>query len=141
MFTTDREIKKRTPPVVFVHLKHANVFSEDLFTRSEIAGIFGNRIHRSQISRFQSVLGGIEPYQPINRDGVWGVYVFLCWRQAKRMLSGGAWTWKEQFQSDYEKLGETAFLEKYVYSLGGSREDCDRMIDEYLAKKNTKKFA
>lgn len=140
VFTTERK-KNRTYPVALPHLQHSTVFSQDVFTRSEVAAIFKNAIDAAQVSRISEVLAVIEPFRPISREGVWGIYVFLCWRQKKTSMEGTRWAWREHFQAEYERLGEAEFLQTYVYSIGGSRKDCDRMIDEFLAKKNTKKFA
>ena len=140
VFATDKK-KKRIPPIALPHLQHSTVFHEDVFTRAEVAAIFKNAIDAPQVSRISEVLAVIEPFRPITREGVWGIYVFLCWRQRRISKEGTQWAWREHFPEDYEKLGETEFLRTYVYSIGGSREDCDRMIDEFLAKKNTKKFA
>ena len=138
-FTVEK--KKRSPAIALPHLKRPVGVEPRKFTRAEVAEIFNNAVHPSQVSRFQEVLAGIEPHELIDRDGVWCVYVFLCWRQLKTLRDGTRHTWKKRFQSEFEEMGEVRFLDEYVHGPGGSREDCDRMIDDYLVKKNTKKFA
>lgn len=137
-FTKER---KRKPPIAIPHLNTPIGVEQEGFTRAEVAEIFNNAIDGSQVSRIQSVLVSIEPYQLIDRDGVWGVYVFLCWRQMKTFRDGTRHAWRRHFQEEFEQMGEESFLEKYVYKPGGSRAKCDRMVDEYLLRKNVKKFA
>lgn len=130
---------KTKPPLVLLHLKRPPEAETGLFTREEVAEIFHNRIDRSQVSRLQEVLKGIEPYQPLTRADIWKVYVYLSWRDIQ-IAEGKRHVWRKTFQDELIKLGEEAFLKKYVFHWGGSKEDCERLIDDYLARKKTKKL-
>lgn len=48
--------------------------------------------------------------------------------------------WQSRFLVEWRELGAEAFLEKYVQKIHGSQENCNEMIDNYLAKKFTSKL-
>lgn len=123
------------------HLKHPQSISDDpKFTRVQVAAIFGNAFSPSHISKIQDVLEGIDEYDELDRDAIWHVYIFQAWRQFQTTFYGKRHAWKRRFQAEVETMGEAAFMTKYVDKIGGSREDCDRMVDDYIVKRNTEKL-
>lgn len=124
--------RKRGKPVPGLKLPYQEV-DWSKFSRAQIGEILGG-IHPSMISRYAEVFEGIDPYVPIPRDRIWEFYVFRCW---KMFHPNG---WRDTFLKDKEELGEDAFLEKYVLKIGGSRQHCEDLIENYIAKQSTEKL-
>lgn len=132
---------KKPPPMPLAHLvSPCTQTEEESFTRVEVAAIFGDAFHPSHISKIQDVLHNIEQYDRLSRLDIWKVYIYQCWRQFQMAKKGVRYAWKTRFVAEFQSLGGEAFLEKYVIAIEGSQKDCDRMIDEFLAKKFTNKL-
>jgi hypothetical protein len=99
------------------------------FTRREVAEMFGG-IDPSIVSR-DAVAIGLTEYKPINKEGVWRLYVLACYKRAHPFAS------RKSFVELCTQQGDEVALE-FVKLAGGSREDCDRLIENFLAKKLTK---
>ena len=132
---------RRKTPLPLPHLKHPKTIAVDTkFNRVQVAEIFGNVFPSSHISKIQNVLEGIREREDLDRDAIWNIYIYQCWKQFQIAVYDKNHAWKLRFQAEVEEMGEDAFMKRYVYGVGGSREDCDRMVDDYLIKRNTEKL-
>lgn len=121
----------RDPLPFLPRLPDWGVENWDEFTRIELAEMFGG-IHPSIISRDCKALG-FDEYSAIKRCDVWRIYVLKCWQRKKR----GAW--RQSFIDEIKKKGDEAVIKEYVLSQGGSKKNCEEMIDRFITKKRTKK--
>lgn len=99
------------------------------FTRREIAEMFGG-IDPSTISKNASAIG-LPEYVPLSKADVWALYVMACYQ---RVNPGSS---RQSYIDLYNAKGEAAVL-AYVALAGGSKEDCEQLIESFLAKKRTK---
>jgi hypothetical protein len=119
-----RRIKDPLP-----HLPPIVVVEPPEFTRKDVAEMFGS-IDPSIISKDASAIG-ILPYISLSKEDVWRLYVLACYRRVNPGAS------RQSFIDLCEKKGDEAAM-KYVQLAGGSREDCDRLIENFIARKQTK---
>lgn len=91
--------------------------------------MFGD-IDPSIISKDASAIG-LTAYAPLSKSDVWCLYVMACYRRVNPGAS------RQSYLDLYTQKGEAAAL-KFVELAGGSKEDCDRLIEDFLAKKRTK---
>jgi hypothetical protein len=91
--------------------------------------MFGG-IDPSIISKDASAIG-LSPYAPLSKSDVWRLYVLACYR---RVNPGSS---RKSFVDLCLQRGDGAALE-FVRIAGGSREDCDRLIKNFIARKQTR---
>jgi hypothetical protein len=99
------------------------------FTRREIAEMLGG-INPSIISRDCTAIGLPESV-PIDKEGVWRLYVLACYKRIRPFAS------RKSFVNLCVQHGDEVALE-FVKFAGGSREDCTQLIENFLAKKLTR---
>ncbi len=119
---------RRRPRDPLPHLPSPSAVEPITFSRREIAEMFGG-IDPSIISRDCTAIG-LPEYTPIDCEGVWRLYVLACYKRIRPYSS------RESFVELCTKQGDAAALE-FVKLAGGSREDCDELIQNFLAKKLT----
>jgi len=112
------------PPVSSLDIESFNTF-----TRREIAEMFGN-IEPSIIRKHCMALG-ITRYEKVPREDIWRLYVLACYKRLCPYAS------RNSFVRLCKDKGDEAAL-AIVHIAGGSREDCDDLIDRFIAKKQTK---
>ena len=106
------------------------------FYRTDIAEMIG--VDPSCISRAAKSLR-IDKYDKIPREDIWLLYIFFAWKRKH------PYNWAKSYHKELEDLGEEMgkekgdeyFLNKYVYSQGGSRQDCEDMIEDWIARQSS----
>ncbi|MBW4422431.1 MAG: hypothetical protein KME13_25015 [Myxacorys californica WJT36-NPBG1] len=120
---------RKRPKDRLPHLPSIVDAESNTFTRREIAEMFGG-INPSIISRDCSSIG-LPECEPIDKEGVWRLYVLACYKRLRPSAS------RKSFVKLCIQHGDEVALE-FVKLAGGSREDCNQLIENFLAKKLTK---
>ena len=116
----------------------------EFFTRVEIGEICG--VHPSIITKDCHHLNdlkldgfnGIIDYDPVPRDSLWYIYAIEMFRRA-HMLVGKQDTPRKKFVKDVNKRGQRA-IEFWVKAGGGSRDDFDKRVTDFIARKKCRKL-
>ena len=120
---------RRRPKDPLPHLPPVIEVDSAGFTRREVAEMFGG-IDPSIISK-DCIAIGITPYEPLFKKDIWRLYVLACYKRLYPYAS------RNSFVRLCKDKGDAAAL-ALVHIAGGSREDCDDLIDRFIAKKQTK---
>jgi hypothetical protein len=119
------------------------VMDFEVFTRVEIGEICG--VHPSLITKDCHHLNdlkvegfdGIEDYAPVPRAALWFLYAIEMFRRAHMLLSKTPI--RTKFVKDVNKRGQKA-IDFWVKAGGGSREDFDKRVNDFIAKKKCQKL-
>ncbi|MBW4444133.1 MAG: hypothetical protein KME10_23490 [Plectolyngbya sp. WJT66-NPBG17] len=123
---------RRKPKDPLPHLPPVSTLDiEDFtqFTRREIAEMFGE-IDPSIVSK-DCIAMGIKPYEKVPKSDIWSLYVMQCFRRVKPFGH------RKELVDLCLTHGDEAAIE-YVKLAGGSRADCDHLIEAFIARKQTK---
>lgn len=91
--------------------------------------MFGG-IDPSIISKNASAIG-LPEYVPLSKADVWALYVMACYQRCNPGAS------RQSYLDLYKAKGEPGVM-AFVSLAGGSKEDCEALIENFLAKKQMK---
>ena len=141
--STFTKMSTKATAIPFPDLPKPFLFTSEVFTRVEIGEICG--VHSSLITKDCQALNdievegfsGIEDYAPVPRDALWYVYAIEMFRRTHMML--GQTPVRTKFVKDVNQYGHRA-IDRWVKAGGGSKEDFETRLNNFIAKKKCKKL-